>query len=322
MALDMRAWLKEMGVKEDAIDTVFPHFSDPAVVTRIEEGTLRQADYSRKSATLQAAQTQLDAANERLNQEMVDWAQTRDAGEPITEQMRTDLAKAKGEVERLKTVITTKATELGLDPTKVIGEAPPVDANATANRSAAPDLTGYVKVEDLNTRLSAAGRYLMRLPADVARIQHEHQALTGEWLDPAVIIDEVEARASDAANRNRDGSLKKPVDARAVWEEKFDIPTKRTAKTQADRQRDLDSAREEGRQEVRTQQALPGAEAPGRHAVVFRRPAGADGQPQTRTPKITRDTHVGQQDRISKAASALATHRYRGGTGPNAGATT
>jgi hypothetical protein len=300
MALDLKAWLVEMGVPSDKIDGLLPALSDPAVAANIEKTGLRLSDYSRQMTGLQSKQAELDAANERLNLEMVEWAETRNQGGEVTEAMRRDLAKAQGEVTRLKSIVTTKATELGLDPKTVIGEeAPP--ARVDPPPAAVPNLDGYVKQD----QLGAYGRFQLMLARDLPRIQHEHQQLTGEWLDPGAIISEFETRASDRLNRNADGTFKKAIDLRAIWEEKFDVAAKRTAKDMATREAEREAAREEGRQEIRSQAALPGQQAPGRHAPIFTRPGNAD------PAKTPRPSQVANADRISKAASALATHRYR-----------
>src|ERR1700691_1907489 len=103
MALDMKQWLLDMGVKPDALDAVLPTLA-PAEAN-IEKFGLRQSDYSQKMDALTANQRKLDEANARLNDEMLEWAETQKGGGEITEAMRTDLAKAKGEVTRLQTVI-------------------------------------------------------------------------------------------------------------------------------------------------------------------------------------------------------------------------
>jgi hypothetical protein len=305
MALDLKAWLAEMGVAADKIDAVLPTLSDPTVATNIEKSGLRLSDYSRNMTALQTKQTELDAANERLNQEMVEWAETQNAGGKITEAMRNDFAKAQAEVTRLKTIVTSKATELGLDPKTIIGDDAP-----------APVVTPpVVPARDPNTvtqeQLGSYAKFSLMLNTQLPRIQHEHQQLTGEWLDPAEVMGEFEVRASDRLNRNADGTFKKPIDLIKIWEEKFAIGEKRTAKATADAKAHDDAIREEGRQEIRSQAAIPGQIARGQHSPVLK----AAGDPATHVSKLQRPSAVAQTDKISKAASALATHRYRGAGG-------
>jgi hypothetical protein len=318
MALDMKAWLQEMGVSAHKIDDVISSFGGD-VVTNIEKFGLRQSDYSQKmdgftakEKSLTDAQAKLDDANERLNAEMVDWAETQRGGGEITEKMRADYAKAQGEVARLTAVITTKATELGLDPKAIIGEVVPSKVEPPPT-----NLDGYAKIDDLNIRTGNIGRYLMGLNTQINKIQHEHQQLTGEWLDPETITAEIEARASDKLNRNSDGTFKKPIDARAIWEEKYQIPEKRATKSKTEHDTEIRNAEARGEERARSQAAIPGQSATGRHSPVLTRAGEADHQ-----SKLPRPSQAATFDRVSKAASALATHKYRqqgsGATGTGA----
>jgi hypothetical protein len=313
MALDLKAWLLEQGVPAHKADDVMPLLAGTPFAENIDKsiGTIDRLTASatklqEREAALTAAQTKLDQANERLNQEMVEWAEERAKGGVVTDQMRADMAKAQGEVTRLSAIVTSKATELGLDPKAILGEPPVVTPPARTDVTP-PNLDGYAKTADINKQLGSYGRYLMTLPATLLRIQHEHQTLTGEWLDPEVIVREIETRGSDPRNINRDGSLVKPIDATAIWEEKFDIQAKRTAKAAADSKAHDDAIREEGRQEIRSQAALPGQQPQGRHSPVLRQAGDT-----AHAPRLQRPSSAASADRISKAASALATHRYRG----------
>lgn len=293
MALDTKAWLKDLGVADDQIDPVAaaltPHSS------KIEEGFLRQSDYSRKSAELQAKQTALDAANERLNAEMVEWAQTRDAGGVITEQMRADMAKAQGEVTRLTTIITSKATELGLDPKTLIGEpaAPAARPDPPPNNDPDPR---YVD----RAQFGRAADLLLTLPAELQQIAQEHFDLTGQHLDVRPLVAEFKTRAG--ASRPDPA---KPVDIRQIWESTHQIQAKRDDAAQKARAAETAAAEERGYQRARTEQTVPGASPIGHHSPVLRnRPESG--------PKLQRPSMAGKTDTISRAAAALATHKYAG----------
>lgn len=302
MAIDLKVWLRDMGVAADKIDTILPDLTPAA--GKIESYGLSLAEATRRQTELDVKTAELATANERLNLEMVEWGETRAAGEPITAQMRTDLAAAKGEVARLQSVITTKAAELGLDPKTVIGEVVPVETKPAA---ATPDLTGYVKATDLDARLGQTGRYLMTLTPQLIKLGSEHLALTGEVLDPEVIVAEIEARATDKLNRNTDGSFKKPIEARAIWEEKFGIPEKRAARAAEVHTAELKAAEDRGYERRATEQALPGQQPVGRHSPILR----AAGNATPEGSKATRPSQAAKSESISKAASALATHKYR-----------
>lgn len=312
MALDLKAWLKEMGVKEDKIDGILPELA--GAESNIERATLRQSEFSREMDGLRAKQTALDAANDRVNQELIEIAAMRADGGTASTEMLTNLAKAQGEVTRLSTIITTKAQELGLDPRAIIGEAAPAPAPAGGG-TAAPDLTGYVKADDLNQRVGQVGSFMLDLAAELPAIQHEHHQLTGEFLDAKSIIAEFKTRASDPANRNRDGSFKKPADIRTIWEEAHQIPEKRTAAQTAAQTQLITDAEQRGYQRARTEGTLPGETPVGRHSPVLRQAGDT-----ARVPKAanTSTAPATRSNRISSAASALATHRYANGQRPAA----
>lgn len=291
MALDTKQWLKDLGVADDQIDTVAAALSPHS--GKIEEGFLRQSDYSRRSSELQTKQTALDTANERLNAEMVEWAQTRDAGGEITNKMRTDMAAAQGEVTRLTTIIKSKASELGLDPATLGLAEPPVHVDPPVRQTNDPD-PRYVD----RAQFGAAADLLLTLPAELQQIAQEHFALTGEHIDVRPMVAEFKARAS--ATRQ---DPNKPVDIRQIWESTYQIPAKRDAAAATVRAAETAAAEQRGYERARTEATVPGASPVGHHSPVLRnRPA--DG------PKLQRPSVAGKVDTVSRAASALATHKY------------
>jgi len=307
MAIDLRAWLTEIGVAADKIDTVLPIIEPTAA--NIEKATLRQSDYSRVMNDVRTQQTALDAANQRVNNELLEVAEMRAAGEPITAKMRTDLENSQAEVARLSSRLNTLAVQAGIDPATIV----PVQAPPQRTDAQAVDLSGYVKTDEVNRQLGQFADYFVTFPAELQSIAQEHFDLTGERLDARTIAAEIRTRAGDKHNRRADGTLVKPVDARSIWEEKHDIATKRAAKATSDMDARLNAAREEGRQQVRTEAALPGATPIGHHAPVFKRPGDAQ------APKTPRPSQSAHNDRISGAAAAIATHRYRPAGTPQPG---
>ncbi len=310
MPLDMKAWLKDLGLTDDKIDTVASALADPSIAANIERATMSRADYDRQAAALTTKQAELDAANTRLNEEMIAWADTRDAGGEVTEKMRQTMAAAQGEVARLHAIITSKAGELGLDAKTIIGEATPVvnSPASGATSTAQPDANAITR-QDLLQMSGNLADYFLSFPAELAALQHEHQQLTGEYLDPRPLVAEIRARAQDPRNKNRDGSLIKPVDARAIWEEQQGIAAKRDAKATKDRETLIAAAEQRGYERARTETTLPGAEPTGRYSPVLKSAAKPD---HSRLPDgQRRGAPVARMDRVSAAASALATHRYR-----------
>ena len=124
MALDTKKWLvEEMGFSEAEAAELAPKFTEERA-KKLEGGFLRQADYSREMNKLKAEvkkqQDDLSAANERLNQELADWATEQASGRTQTAKQRADLDKAQQDVLRLTQVVTRVATEAGMDPAKVL----------------------------------------------------------------------------------------------------------------------------------------------------------------------------------------------------------
>jgi hypothetical protein len=296
--LDLKSWLIEMGTPADKVDAILPALPADAA-TKIE--AWQTAAVTARQAELDAAQKKLDDANERLNLEMLEWAETQRTGGQVTDKMRADYAKAQGEVARLTTIVTSKATELGLDPKTILGEVPP----ATPPAPPAPNLDGYVKVDEFNQRLGQYGGYLMDLPAELEDLAQDYFELTGQRLSRKDIVAEIRTRAADKLNRNADGSYKKPIDARAIYEEKYNIPALRAAKSKETHDAEIAAAEARGEERARTQAALPGQSPAGRHAPVFRTGEG------DHKPALPRPSQVASQDRLSKAVSSLATHKYR-----------
>jgi hypothetical protein len=299
MALDLRDWLtKELGLSTVVVDDLVGPLT-PAL-PKIEEHVLRQSDYSRKMAEVQAKSTEiasqqqkLDEANQRLNQELLDWAEAQKAGEPLTVKMRTDLENAQAEVARLHSRLETLAAQAGIDPATIL--PPPSKEPVAPPPPAAPDLSGYVRLD----QLGGMAQLLITLPAELQAIADEHRELTGERLDTRQIVAEFQKRAS-----SKQQAPDKPADVRAIWEDAHKIAEKRAAKSAAAHEAEMKAAEDRGYERARTEQMTPTAH-PAAHGSSVLINAGRT-QPQLKAP-----TAADRVDRISQAASALATHRYR-----------
>jgi hypothetical protein len=266
---------------------------------KIADGYMRQSDYDRSLAesqtTLQAQQAELTAANDRLNNEIAAWAETQAEGGKITQKMRADMERAEADALKLRHVVTRLATEAGKDPAAILAEAGSVVVPPTQPTTGnPPDLSGYVKSDDLSAHLGSLARAALHVPATYAYIAREHKKLTGEDIDERGLANEIEKRANTRGNQ-------KSLDPVAVWEELHGIPEKRTA-AEAKRVQDLvDAARAEGRQAGLSEISVPGAHTPtGRHAPIFAKDAPAS--------KLQRP-QPGQT--VGAAASALRSGKYR-----------
>ena len=295
MAFETKKWLvEELGFTEAEAAELEPKFSGERA-KKLEGGVLRQADYSRQMNSLKAEvkkqQDELAAANERLNAEMADWAQVAASGRTQTAQQRADLEKAQQDVLRLTQVVTRVATEAGLDPAKVLGDAA-VTPPEKKTEPQAPDLTGYVKSEQLAGVLGS----MLDLPAELDAIREEHRELFGKSFDTREVMREVKARLSTKGNT-------KPTDPRQVWEEMHGIPAKREEVARAKYDAEIRAAEERGAERVRTEASIPGQAPPGKHAPIFRSPSGEQRQSVLQRPQ------PGQT--VQNAVTALRSGKYR-----------
>lgn len=264
MALDVVKWLKEdLGLDDAIIADVGPKLTP--VAGKIEAGYLRQSDYSKQMDALKAQiktqQDELAAANERLAAEVAEWAVVQAKGKDATEKMRTDMEAAQNDVLRLQQALRKTATDHQLnydDLVKGIDVKPPVKVDDKTN---VIDTSKFVGTD----QHAALTRMALRLPAQLAAIQHEHHELTGEWLNPETIIAEIETRAGTPRNA-------KSLEARDVWEELHGIPAKREAKAKEKHDKEIADAEARGAERARSESQLPNGGAPpvGQHAPVFR----------------------------------------------------
>jgi hypothetical protein len=293
MAFDVLKWLKEdLGVDEAVTTELAPKLTPFAA--KIESGYLRQADYSRQmnelnakiktdADALQAAQTQLDA-------QIAEWATVEAAGKTATAKMRADMEAAQNDVLRLQQVLRKTADQTGLKYDDLVAGVqvdtkPPKD-----DKTVAPDMSKYIDRDQYN----ALSRMALLVPAQLDRIQREHHELTGEWLNPEEIVAEVQARAATKGNT-------KSLELRDIWEEKYQIPEKRTAKAKKEHDEEIAAAEKRGAERAMSEATLPGGGTPsqGHHSPIFR---------QEHKPVLQRPA-AGQPN--AAAVSALRSGKYR-----------
>ena len=310
LVLKAEEWLKGIGFSDVEVAEMQATYTPERMVT-IAEGYMRQTDYDRTmdegNATLATAQADLQAANARLNTEMAEWATYKNDGKDATAKMEKDLESAQTRVTQLTSRITKLATDAGVDPKTILGDegggTPPVG-------DLKPDLSGYVKADDLdaaiNKRLGNLASGILDVPAELFQLGQEHQALFGEALDTRPVVAEIKKRAGTANNHAS-------LDPRAVWEEMHEVVAKREEVATAAHDAEIAAAVEKGRQEARSEQAIPGSiTAPGRHAAIF-----GDGE---RKSALERPQPLST---VNAATSALRSGKYRQGselgTGTGAG---
>ncbi len=308
--LEAKAWLKAQGFTDEDVTEIEARFT-PEKMAKIAEGTMRQDEFDRtmdegKAALATEVQALADA-NARLNTEMAEWATHQNNGKAATVQMQTDLDAAQARVTQLTSRVTKLATEAGVDPKALLGDVEPVKPKE-------PDMKGFVRVDDLdaeiNKRLGRLATGILDVPAELFQLGQEHQKLFGESLDTRPLVAEIKKRAATQGNQES-------LDPRAVWEEMHSVVDKRTEVDLAAHDAEITAAVERGRQEGRSEQALPGSTTmPGHHAAVF---------VEGRKSALERPQPLST---VTAAATALRSGKYRqtsgsgAGTGDGAGATT
>ena len=294
-------WMQEdMGFSADEQKALDPLFTDERV-KKLEAGHLRQADYSKQMNDLKKAQTDLQAANDRLSTEMAEWATVQASGREVTAKMQRDLETAQGNAARLTARVQKIATDAGLDPAKALEGIDQVVPDKRTNNGDTPpiDTSKFVSTDDFATQQSRLARVLLRAPAEIAAIQHEHHELTGEWLDARPIIDEIEKRATTKGNALS-------LEIRDVWQEKHNIPTLRETKAKEKYDADIKAAEARGRQEALTSLSVPGAGNPpthGRPSPVLHSADGSARKSVLERPQPGTSTQ--------SAVSALRSGKYR-----------
>ncbi len=293
MAFDLDAFLKDLGVTGEEETAVRAALGKPERLTMLEKNQLRQTDYSREQDKLRKAQSDLEAQRARLDAEAVEWASLSAAEKKAATDLRASLEAQEAKVLTLTQRVTRLAAEAGLDPAKALEG---IDQPAPKPDKPAIDLSGYVKSDDVNRQLAALAEMNLSLPTELMVIAQEHEALTGEKLDPRTIIAEMKTRFGTKGNQ-------KPVDARSIWEEMNKIPEKRAEKSAAQRAAELAAAKQQGYDQARSEAALPIPPSAGIHSPVLRT---ADGKP--RESVLNRPA---PESSVRAAAQALATGKYR-----------
>lgn len=306
MAFDLEGWLKkDLGISDDDVALVRDKLAGAA--PKIEQGLLRQSDYSRHMDDLRGQQQALADSTTRLEAEIAAWARTQAEGGQITAQQQAEITRLKTERYQLQLAVEASARAAGQDPTAavaaVLGTTTP-PPNTPPNQPPAFDPSKFVSPDQLGSHLNSLATLSLRLPAQLAAISREHHALTGEHIDEMSIISEIEKRAQTRGNQ-------KSLDPKTVWEEMHDIPTKRTAAAEK-RQTDLIAAAEaRGREAAMTEMAAQGgASVPrpaGRQSPILHGPNGVGRESVLKRPQ--------PGDTVQRAVNAFRTGKYKTGAG-------
>lgn len=294
--------LKDIGFNETEIAELAPKFTAERT-SKLADGYMRQDDYSRAMdegrADITAKQQALDEANQRLNVEMAEWATVQANGGKVTEKMRADLEAAQAAALKARQVIERMGTTHGIDVTQALSEVTqvtPVTIQPTGSTAAAPDLSGYVKVEDVNRMTGELANLALNIAPELMTIAGEHQALYGTPLDARTITAEIQKRAGTRGNQ-------KSLNPRQVWEELHNVAQKRQEVETARIDKLVADAKAAGREEALSNISIPGnTSVPGRHSSPV---LGANRQSALNRPQ--------PGTTVSTAAAAFRSGKYRSG---------
>jgi hypothetical protein len=286
MAFDTQKWLvEEMGFPADEAKDLAPKFADRS--EKIEKGYLRQSDYSKSMNDLKKTQTDLAAAEGKLNGEMAQWAELTAAEKAEAGDLKAKLDASEAKIFTMQQKLTRLAEDAGIDPKTVLDGEPVV-----------PSKKDDVKPFDpgpLQQQIGGVAKYMLTLTAKLPRIQREYKQLTGEDFDDDAFISGIE---NDIAE-NKKGAILDPI---ARYEALFQIPEKRKVAAEAAIEGRIKQARAEERTAVLSEAALPNAGVrQGTHSPIFQRPSAATGSV----------LHRPQPGQRTGTAAALASGKYR-----------
>lgn len=284
---DIKKYLiEEMGFPEAEATTMAGNFK-PENVAKVQAS---RSTMEAERAKVTKAQTDLEAANERLNAEMAEWAQLTSAEKANATAQAARIEELEGKAFQLQQKLTRVATDAGIDPKTVLPTEPVVEPK---KEKTVPDFDASKYVE--KNALSPALDYALELPATLQFIADQHRDLFGQNLDTREIMKEIRSTAG------KPGAVADPV---AVWESKFKVPERRSALAEESRQKELKAAEDRGYARRAEEIASPGPATPGNRSPVF-----ISRDPQH--PRVSALRRPTPESSLRSATSALLSGKYR-----------
>ena len=284
MAFPVEDWLKEFGFEGDELKALATKFGAKSDV--LEKNQLRQSDYSRSMNEVKKLQTKAEETNAALEREMAEFATLSAAEQAKAGDQRKRIEDLETKAFKYQQTLERVAEENGLDVAQVLEGVGHVEKPKPAATPEPFDPT------PIRREVGAITSYLLALNGDLPAIAQEHLELTGNRLDTRAFVREL----TDLANKGQ------APDPNRFWEEKFDIGAKRQAKSQAEFEQKIATAREEGRRAGASEANLPGARPmEGTHSPVLRQAAAGANKAQRPQPG----------SRMQAAVNALREGKYR-----------
>lgn len=247
MPFDLKSWLTDLAAEgaltTEELGTLETALGKEKVLKRIEEGQLRQADYSRAMNAL----TEKEKATLDLHDQLVAWRdealQKINASNLTARQEREARAVIEAKLKHAAEVHGLDLASLGVD------NAAAPNHNAAGNNAGATGTTGatpaYVKEEDWKKEVGAMRATFPMLPALLHDLSVEHQVLFGKPL----------ANAGALVQQ----ALEKGKPLREVWEEQNKVAERRTEIKEQEIQARITAAVQAREAEVRSELNLPPA---------------------------------------------------------------
>lgn len=257
MALNVAEWIdeqfKDVEISDEDKKILVEKFGDEKVADRIEAGSLRQGDYSRKmdQLTTEAKTAKQEAEEARLKAEtrygeLAEWEKSKDAE---AKQLQTQLKQSEQKAAAAEAALKKAADETGLD-LKDLGITlpdgkPPVDTTPV-------DTDKFVTKDQLKRLNGQMVEVFTNYAPELIALSGQHHADRGEVLDTVALVEE--ARKPAHANKS----------LRQVYEELHDVANFRAKKTEAEFQKRIAEAKQEGIDEgIRKATAPPDSRSEG-----------------------------------------------------------
>lgn len=292
---NVKKWLTDdMGFSEAEAAEMAPKLEAEGRGDKIAASVGSLAANTAAAAELQKAQNDLKAASDALTVEITEWSRLTAAEKETATSQAAALEAARVRTVQLEGRLTNLAKQHGVDPTSLLEGTAVVPVVPAKPEPGAVD-PRYASLDMFNS----VAQFNLELAGALPYIQAEHFALTGKQLDTRTIVAEVKKRASIK------GAVIDPV---AIWEEQHGIANVRQQKAETARAAEITAAEARGREAARTEMAIPGPMAPGRHSIVFGKRDSAGVVNAPRTSSLARPqpgtTAMG-------AAAALRSGKYR-----------
>lgn len=238
---ELGEWVKTLGLSEEDQKVVLDKLGADAVVGKVGEGVLAQADYTRRQQELKATEEKLKTevadrikAEDAFHGEVASWKQGKEKefvdAVNARQAAETALASVRDKIKGLATTYTIPEAEVN----PLLAGAPNPNPNPNPNPQPRSDDGRFVKPEDL----AALQRDAVLVPAILQQIADDHRRLfPNQAIDMVAIV-----KGAQANNRS----------LVAEWEQTFKVPERRQEIVTEARNKDISDAEKRGAESERS----------------------------------------------------------------------